>query len=48
MSATAKPHPKIIVCSTPTCSFCNAAKHYFFDGIDYLLMDHGDILARVN
>jgi glutaredoxin 3 len=29
MSDTVKPQPKVIVFSTPTCSFCNAAKHYF-------------------
>jgi glutaredoxin-like YruB-family protein len=29
MFDTAKPQPKVIVFSTPTCSFCNAAKHYF-------------------
>jgi len=29
MSDTAKPRPKVIVFSTPTCSFCTAAKHYF-------------------
>ncbi len=29
MADTAKPQPKVIVFSTPACSFCNAAKHYF-------------------
>ena len=29
MADMAKPQPKVIVFSTPTCSFCNAAKHYF-------------------
>ncbi len=29
MADTAKPQPKVIVFSTPTCSFCTAAKHYF-------------------
>jgi glutaredoxin 3 len=29
MTDTNKPQPKVIVFSTPTCSFCNAAKHYF-------------------
>ena len=29
MTDTAKPQPKVIVFSTPTCSFCTAAKHYF-------------------
>jgi glutaredoxin-like YruB-family protein len=29
MPDTAKPQPKVIVFSTPTCSFCTAAKHYF-------------------
>jgi glutaredoxin 3 len=29
MADTAKPQPRVIVFSTPTCSFCNAAKHYF-------------------
>ena len=29
MTDTAKPQPKVIVFSTPTCSFCNAAKRYF-------------------
>jgi len=24
-----KPHPRVIVFSTPTCSFCNMAKQYF-------------------
>ena len=29
MSDTTKPQPRVIVFSTPTCSFCTAAKHYF-------------------
>ena len=29
MTDTAKLQPKVIVFSTPTCSFCTAAKHYF-------------------
>ena len=29
MPDTTKPQPKVIVFSTPTCSFCTAAKHYF-------------------
>lgn len=29
MADTAKPQPKVIVFSTPACSFCTAAKHYF-------------------
>ena len=29
MADTVKPQPKVIVFSTPTCSFCIAAKHYF-------------------
>ena len=29
MSATPKLQPKVIVFSTPSCSFCTAAKHYF-------------------
>jgi glutaredoxin-like YruB-family protein len=29
MADTTKPQPKVIVFSTPTCSFCTAAKHYF-------------------
>lgn len=27
--AETKPHPRVIVFSTPTCSFCNMAKKYF-------------------
>lgn len=27
--AEAKPQPRVIVFSTPTCSFCNLAKKYF-------------------
>lgn len=27
----AKPQPRVIVFSTPTCSFCNMAKKYFRD-----------------
>ncbi len=27
--AEAKPQPRVIVFSTPTCSFCNMAKKYF-------------------
>ena len=29
MADSPKPQPKVIVFSTPTCSFCTAAKHYF-------------------
>ena len=29
MTDASKPQPKVIVFSTPTCSFCNQAKHYF-------------------
>jgi len=29
MAETAKSQPKVIVFSTPTCSFCTAAKRYF-------------------
>ena len=29
MTETTKPQPRVIVFSTPTCSFCNAAKQYF-------------------
>ena len=29
MTDAAKSQPKVIVFSTPTCSFCTAAKHYF-------------------
>lgn len=28
MTAQAKPQPKVILFTTPTCSFCNAAKRY--------------------
>ncbi|MFN3706005.1 MAG: glutaredoxin family protein [Thermoflexales bacterium] len=26
---TNKPQPKVVIFTTPTCAFCNAAKHYF-------------------
>ena len=40
MADTAKPQPKVIVFSTPTCSFCTAAKHYFRQqGIKYRDVD---------
>ncbi len=29
MTETLKQQPRVIVFSTPTCSFCNAAKRYF-------------------
>ncbi len=29
MADSAKPQPRVIVFSTPTCGFCNAAKSYF-------------------
>ncbi len=29
MADPAKPQPRVIVFSTPTCSFCNSAKQYF-------------------
>jgi len=29
MTTTNKPHPRVIVFSTPTCNYCNAAKKYF-------------------
>lgn len=29
MATQAKPQPKVIIFTTPTCSFCNAAKRYF-------------------
>jgi glutaredoxin 3 len=29
MAEMSKPQPRVIVFSTPTCSFCNAAKRYF-------------------
>ncbi len=29
MSLSAKPQPRVIVFSTPTCGFCNQAKSYF-------------------
>ncbi|RCK72308.1 MAG: Glutaredoxin [Anaerolineae bacterium] len=29
MANQAKPQPKVIIFTTPTCSFCNAAKRYF-------------------
>lgn len=68
MADTIKAQPKVIVFSTPTCSFCTAARHYFrqqgikFRDVDVSrdpaarvlvqppeqLMDHSDILARVN
>lgn len=28
MSETSKPRPRVIIFSTPTCGFCNAAKNY--------------------
>ncbi len=29
MADPAKPRPRVVVFSTPTCSYCNAAKQYF-------------------
>lgn len=29
MATQAKPQPRVIIFTTPTCSFCNAAKRYF-------------------
>ncbi len=29
MGETAKPQPRVIVFSTPSCTYCNAAKRYF-------------------
>ena len=29
MAETSKPQPRVIVFSTPTCTYCNAAKRYF-------------------
>jgi glutaredoxin-like YruB-family protein len=29
MPGSSKPQPKVIVFSTPTCTYCNAAKRYF-------------------
>ncbi|PWH13292.1 MAG: NrdH-redoxin [Anaerolineae bacterium] len=29
MAVQAKPQPRVIIFTTPTCSFCNAAKRYF-------------------
>ncbi len=29
MTETSKPQPRVIVFSTPTCTYCNAAKRYF-------------------
>jgi len=29
MATQTKPQPKVIIFTTPTCSFCNAAKRYF-------------------
>ncbi len=29
MADTTKPQPRVIVFSTPTCTYCNAAKRYF-------------------
>ncbi len=29
MAETKKPQPRVIVFSTPTCTYCNAAKRYF-------------------
>jgi len=29
MAETNKPQPRVIVFSTPTCTYCNAAKRYF-------------------
>ncbi len=40
MSETEKVQPRVIVFSTPTCSFCNAAKGYFRQkGIKYSDVD---------
>lgn len=40
MTEPEKVQPRVIVFSTPTCSFCNAAKHYFRQkGIKYSDVD---------
>ncbi len=40
MPGSSKPQPKVIVFSTPTCTYCNAAKRYFRQkGIQYKDVD---------
>ncbi len=40
MTDTTKPQPRVIVFSTPTCTYCNAAKRYFREkGIQYKDVD---------
>jgi glutaredoxin 3 len=40
MTDTPKPKPHVIVFSTPTCTYCNAAKRYFREkGIQYKDVD---------
>jgi len=40
MPAVQKPQPRVIVFSTPTCSFCNQTKRYFREkGIKYRDVD---------
>jgi glutaredoxin 3 len=40
MATQTKPQPKVIIFTTPTCSFCNAAKRYFRErGIQFRDVD---------
>ena len=40
MANDVKPQPRVIVFSTPTCSYCNAAKRYFREkGVNYRDVD---------
>jgi glutaredoxin-like YruB-family protein len=40
MPETKKPQPRVIVFSTPTCTYCNAAKRYFREkGIQFKDVD---------
>ncbi len=40
MAETHKPHPHVIIFSTPTCTFCNAAKRFFREkGIQFRDVD---------
>ncbi len=46
MAETAKPQPRVIVFSTPTCTYCNAAKRYFREkGVKYRDVDVSRDLA---
>ncbi len=40
MPVQKKPQPRVLIFTTPTCSFCNAAKRYFREkGIQYRDID---------